>query len=127
MRAKRFRWIENIHYRRIDPNENNGMKYEMIADMVHRGANGLQKTIPAGYQSDGATCAIDLCPEGFFVHDAFCDDPHWDDGTPITNWEASREYRYILKRNGKKIRSVIRFYATFLFGGGRIKKIGGWV
>ena len=126
-RCSRIKWIEGIHYVRIDKTKD-GMKYEMICTMVHRGPKGLEKTIPCGRMSDGATCAIDLVPEAFFVHDEFCINPYWDDGTPITNWQASREYRHILRRYGKlKSRTWIRHYATFLCGGGRIKKEVGWL
>ena len=123
----RIQWVEGIHYKTIQPKFNDGMKYEMLVDMVHLGSDELEKTIRKGMKSDGATCATDLCPEAFFIHDAFCNCPRWDDNTPITNWEASREYRKILKRYGHPVRGMIRFYATFLFGGGRIKKVSGWV
>ena len=123
----RIRWVEYVHYMPIDPDHNEGFKYEMLCDIEHLGHEELEKTIPQGTQSDGATYAIDLCPEAFFTHDQFCVHPYWDDGTPITNWQASKEYRKILKRNGYPVRGWIRFYATFLFGGGRIKKRNGWI
>lgn len=127
-KAPRINWVEGVHYKRIDPYRNDGMKYMLLVDMVHRGDRGLTKTMRAGMKSDGATHAIDLCPEAFFTHDAFCVDPFWDDGTPITNWGASREYRKILRRYGHlKSRGWVRHYATFLFGGGRIKKQVGWL
>ena len=126
-RDQRIRWQEGVHYKRIDPDTNGGMKYEMLCDMWHRGSDGKTKLIPKGRQSDGATCAIDLDPEAFFTHDEFCIDPYWDDGSPISNWEASSEYRKILKRNGHSVRGLVRHYATFLFGGGRIKKTNGWI
>lgn len=126
-KAKRINWIEGIHFKRIDPHRNEGMKYEMLVDMVHRGPNGLLKTIPKGRQSNGANFVEDLCPEAFFVHDEFCINPTWDCGTPISNWGASREYRRILKRYGFRGRSIIRHYGTFLFGGSRIKRRNGWI
>ena len=128
VRSKRVNWIEGIHYRKYKERDSEGMLYEMVCDMAHRGHHGKTKTIRAGTKSDGATCALDLCPEAFFVHDEFCRWPFWDDGTPVTNWEASREYRKILIRNGHgKARSWVRHYATFLFGGGRVKKLNGWI
>ena len=127
MRDRRIAWVEGVHYKRIDRHRNNGMKYEMLVDMFHRGSHGKVKTIPKGRQSDGATNAQDLCPEAFFTHDEFCIDPFWDDGRPVTNWEASREYRKVLKRNGHSMRGMVRHYATFLFGGKRIKKLNGWI
>ena len=126
-KTSRRRWVENAHFRRIDPDKNDGMKYIMLVEMIHLGQEGLTKTIPKGRMSDGATCAQDLCPEAFFVHDEFCIDPKWDDGTPISNWQASREYKKILNRYGFRLRGTVRHYATFLFGGGRIKKSNGWI
>jgi len=123
----RIEWVEGLHYYRLDPIRCHGMKYEMLCTMIHLGPDGLERTIHQGFQSDGATCAQDLCPEAFFLHDTFCRYPYWDDGTPITNWQASREYRKILKRYGFPMRGMIRHYATFLFGGHRIKKTVGWL
>jgi len=120
-------WVEGVHYTRIDPHTNNNKKYALLVEMHHRGKHGLLKTIPLGRKSDGATFAKDLCAEAFFTHDEFCIDPFWDDGTPITNWQASREYRKILKRYGYSMRGCVRHYATFIFGGGRIKKQVGWL
>ena len=127
MRSMRTNWQRNIHYERVDPKHHDGMKYRMLATMTHRGPKGLTKTIPVDRLSDGATCAEDLEPEAFFTHDEFCIDPFWDDGTPISNWGASREYRKILKRTGHRLRGAVRFYFTFVFGGGRIKKTNGWI
>jgi len=125
-RNERIKWIEGVHFKRIDPHRNGGMKYELLVDMVHRGPGGMLQTLKAGTQSNGADCVEDLCPEAFFSHDGFCVHPYWDDGTPISNWGASREYRHILRRNGFGGRSIIRHYGTFLFGGQRIKKECGW-
>ena len=125
-RKERIEWVEGIHYCRIDPVVNAGYKYEMLCTMIHLGPDALEKTIYERTLSDGATLAVDLCAEAFFAHDCFCNHPYWDDGTPITNWQASREYRKILKRNGHSMRGLIRHYATFLFGGQRIKKAVGW-
>lgn len=124
-RSKRVNWIEGIHYERLEPPVG-ADKYEMLTTMAHRGPNGLVKTIPIRRRSDGATHARDLCAEAFFTHDEFCLDPFWDDGTPISNWEASREYRKILKRNGHPMDGMVRHYFTFVFGGKRIKKMNGW-
>ena len=125
-RTKRLNWIADVHYRKI-PKTANGDKYVMIHTMAHRGPDGLTKTIPRDTLSNGADLALDLCAEAFFLHDEFCKYPFWDNGKPISNWGASREYRRILRRNGHTARGVIRFYATFLFGGARIKKVNGWL
>jgi hypothetical protein len=93
-------------------------------------------TIPPGRQSDGATAAPDLCPKAFFVHDEICIKGKWDDGTEITNFQASTVYYDILEEEGKKnpykfgpfkferfgIRKYDRWVVTFLFGGEKLKK-----
>lgn len=127
-REVRLQWIEGIHFKYIDPKKNNGMKAELLRTMVHRGPDGLKKTMKRGMRSDLATNALDIDTESEFTHDAFCEWPHWDDGTAITNWQASREFREILIRNGHwKSRAWIRHFGTFLFGGKRIKKQVGWL
>ena len=126
-RYERIDWVEGVHFKQVDPFRNNGAKYQKIGDTSHRGPHGKTKTIPNERLSDGATCAKDLCPEAFFLHDEICIDPFWDDGTAITNWSASMEYRHILIRNGFKTRGKIRFYFTFIFGGNFVKQSNGWI
>ena len=124
---KRIRWTEGVHYGRLPIHRRDGMKYEMLSTMVHLGPDGYEKTIKKGRMSNGADKSKDLCPEAFFLHDEFCKFPFWDCGEPITNWQASKEYRKILLRYGFKVRGRIRFYATFLLGGWKVKRVGGWV
>ena len=84
-------------------------------------------TVPKGYKSDGATGAFDIWSEGWWVHDVLCDRCTWDDGTPITNWEASRVLSDILKSEGRWVRNKTWLVATFLLGGWSVKKANGWV
>ncbi len=118
-----FEWEEGVDYKVIDEGR---MKYQLIGDHIHYHPSGRTKTIPNGRKSDGATCARDLCPEAFFLHDEFCIDPFWDCGKPISNLGASLEYMWILKLYGFRFRSRVRLMATFLFGGGKIKRKCGW-
>ena len=64
---------------------------------------------------------------GWFVHDAFCEHPYWDDGTPVSNFVASTILSCILYTDGYVIESVLWWWGTFLFGGQKIKKEVGWV
>jgi len=82
------------------------------------------KTIPENYPSDGATFAEDIYSDSWWVHDGICDDGIWDDGTRITNWQASMVLRDILISEKRYIRSWRWFWATFLFGGGEARKNG---
>jgi hypothetical protein len=119
-------WREGVDYEKFSERDENGNLYRKLGDYVHITKEGKRKTIPHGMLSDGATLARDLCPRAFFTHDAICDNPYWDDGTPITNREASREYARILKAHGFPLRARIRFIATWLFGGREVKRVGGW-
>jgi hypothetical protein len=108
-------------------------------DITYRSPRyGKTVTVPKGYVSDGATKAVDLCYDCFMVHDWLCggndywsngpESPvgEWDDGTAVTNWQASHVYTDLLKAHGIGPRRFVRFWATFLFGGQRIKQKNGW-
>ena len=81
-------------------------------------------TVPEGYLSDGATGAIDIWSEGWWVHDVLCDRGTWDDGTPVNNWQASQVLQDILKAEGRWARARYWFWATWAFGGGEARKNG---
>lgn len=83
-------------------------------------------SIPKGYPSNGADVVRDVCPLGFFVHDVICYRGKWDDGSKMTNREASTVYADILKEKGFWWRSKIRWVGTFLGGGGEARKNGMW-
>lgn len=91
-----------------------------------------------GYGSDGATGLFvqDLDIRSSRVHDIICDRGTWDDGTPITNWQASNVYcdslcdsanamigkNLFLKKKLRKARAQIRKIGTFVLGGRKLKK-----
>lgn len=81
-------------------------------------------TVPEGYISDGATGAIDIWSEGFWVHDLACDRGTFDDGTKMNNWQASTILSDILKHEGRWFRARSWFVATWLFGGGKARENG---
>lgn len=81
-------------------------------------------TVPEGFRSDGATGAVDLWSEGFWVHDFLCDWGQFDSGDLCTNWQASTILGDILKTEGRWFRARTWKYATFLFGGGKARKNG---
>jgi hypothetical protein len=77
--------------------------------------------------SDGATGAPDL--EGsisWWVHDKICNTAQWEDGTRLSNWQASRVLRDILSAEGHKVRKRTWFWSTFFLGGWGIKAKSGW-
>ena len=78
--------------------------------------------------SDGATGAKDLAGSlSWWVHDKLCDRCTWNDGTRISNWQASIVASDILRLEGHKIRRFTWKYATFLLGGWKIKRRNGWI
>lgn len=81
-------------------------------------------TVPKGYVSDGATGASDIYSKAWWVHDMLCDRGTWDDGTPVTNWQASSVLSDILKDEGRWFRARTWFVATWLFGGGKARDNG---
>jgi len=83
-------------------------------------------TVPEGYPSDGATFAEDIYSDSWWVHDKLCDTGKWDDGTPVTNWQASMVLRDILWVEKRYVRSFRWFFWTFLLGGEKLKKENGW-
>lgn len=70
----------------------------------------------AGYRSDGASGAFDIHSKSWWVHDQICDDPYFEDGKPITAWQAATILGDILKEEGRWARSIYWKYSTFAFG-----------
>lgn len=81
-------------------------------------------TVPKGYNSDGATGAIDIYSDAWWIHDKLCDTGKWDDGTECTNWQASSVLSDVLKSEGRWIRAIYWWPMTWLFGGGKARDNG---
>ena len=83
-------------------------------------------TVPEGYESDGATGAIDIWSDSWWVHDWLTDKGKWDDGTPVTVLQESMVIHDILDSEGRIYRAKYWFVSTFVFR--RIKKrFSGWL
>lgn len=78
-------------------------------------------TVPEGYLSDGATGAIDIDSDGWWVHDKLCDTGLFDDGTKCTNWQASTILSDILRSEKRWFRAIYWWPMTYLFGGGKCR------
>jgi len=83
-----------------------------------------QVVVPKGYESDGATGAVDIYSRGWWVHDVLCETGKWGDGTPCNNWQASQVLQDILDKEGRWFRKHTWFWATWLFGGGKARENG---
>jgi hypothetical protein len=60
------------------------------------------------------------------MHDVLCNNAVWEDGTPVSNWQASQILKDILKAEGHWVRMIPWKYMTFLFGGWKVKRKSGW-
>lgn len=80
--------------------------------------------VPVDYPSDGATFASDIYSDSWWVHDKLCDTGTWEDGTCVSNWQASQVLADILNDEGRWIRARRWFWATWLIGGGKCRENG---
>lgn len=111
-------------YRIHDPDEN-GKKYTLYSRIVYTDPKtGKTLTLEPGYKSDGATGAMDIRSNAWWVHDLICDRGTWDDGTKIHNLEASNILRKILWSERRYLRSIFWFASTWLIGGGKARDNG---
>jgi len=117
-----------VHYENA-PSNKDGIKYILLTGFTEFSLRyGKTVTCYAMMVSDGATGAADLRnSRGFWVHDRLCDRGTWDDGSPCTNWQASRVLSDILKREGRIFRSKTWLIFTFLLGGKKLRKKNGWI
>jgi hypothetical protein len=103
------------------------MTYSLPYTIRHKSKRtGKIIIVPLGRRSDGATGAIDIWSEAWWVHDELCLKGTWSDGTKVTNLEASLELFDILWKEGRRVRAVFWGVATWIFGGGEARKNGMW-
>lgn len=81
-------------------------------------------TVEKGFESDGATGASDIYSKAWWIHDKICETGIWDDGSKISNWQASTILCDVLRGEGRWVRALTWFLPTFLFGGGKCRKNG---
>ncbi len=81
-------------------------------------------TVEAGDVSDGATNAPDIDSFCWLFHDAVCNSGKFSDGSTCDNWQASTILSDILRDEGKWIRAITWFAATYALGGGKARDNG---
>ncbi len=79
-------------------------------------------TVPSGFFSDGATGAVDIETDAWWIHDVLCRYGRWDDGVRCSQWQASTVLFDILIRDGYWFRAPFWWLATLLFGGGATRE-----
>ena len=82
--------------------------------------------VDVGYPSDGATGTFDLNTIAWWVHDVLCDRGTWEDGTKVSNLQASFVLYDILMSDGHWFYARRWFVMTLAFGGGEARKNGVW-
>lgn len=87
--------------------------------------SGKTLTLEGNETSDGATGAWDIESWAWWFHDLACKRPAWDDGTPITAWQAAMILNEILWWEGRTLRGFGWPAATFLMGCYETRK-NGW-
>lgn len=87
---------------------------------------GKTASVIADFFSDGATGAKDIFSLSWWIHDRLCATGCWDDGTRVSNLQASMVLADILWSEGRYFRAFYWFIATFLLGGGMARKNGLW-
>lgn len=80
--------------------------------------------IPKGTIRDGASGAMDIRSLSWWVHDQLCAEGVWDDGTPVTNWQASCVLSDILYNEGRWFRARSWLLATYALGCKNARKQG---
>ena len=119
--------------------ESNGfVRYHLDEEIRYHSPRYVKsKTVPVGFMSDGASGAVDIKgSRSWWIHDSICEDPFWDDRTPINAWMAARVLSDILAdeskhmKSGRKftrwMRSQSWFWATYLFGCKNARSNGWW-
>ena len=120
-----YKKYRSVHYTKADGRH--GFKYRLEQPIYYYSERyGKEVRVPRGYLSDGATGAIDIDSLSWWVHDKLCDTGTWDDGTPVTNWQASHVLSDILKSEGRWVRSKYWFWSTWLFGCDKARNNGMW-
>ena len=115
--------------------------YSLKETIVYKSKRyGKTITVPKGYISDGASGAIDIYSDSWWVHDWICGNFHpdvdpdsprpeggvFDDGTLINNKQASQILSDILQSEGRYWRAQYWYTFTWLFGGGKARENGMW-
>jgi len=78
-----------------------------------------------GTVRDGASGAVDIESDSWWVHDQLCADGAWNSGEPVSAWEAATVLRDILQSEGRWFRAFYWRLSTFFFGCKRAKE-NGW-
>jgi hypothetical protein len=126
------RLIEGEDYQKVIPAHCEGMKFMTLRECSYHSPR-YNRWIVAhqGFFWNGADWVDDLEDEGTMssapmYHDVLCRYAIWDDGTPVSNWQASRVLRDILSAEGRSVRKRTWFWFTFLLGGNKIKRENSW-
>ena len=122
MIRRRLEYIPHILWANIDDTDYKYMalnKYRYLSKRFNRAV-----TIEIGFKSDGASGAWDIKSDSWGIHDKICQRGTWDDGTLLSNFDASTVLSDILRSEGRYFRAVYWWAATFCCGGGKCRANG---
>ena len=74
------------------------------------------RTVPADYESDGASMVTDIYSRSWWVHDILHELRRWDSGSPCTYQQANNVLYDILVSEGRYGRAPIWWLGTTIFG-----------
>ncbi len=115
----------NFEYVRISADCLSPFSYKAVREQMYYSKRYRKFVlVPRGYLSDGATGAPDINSFAWWVHDVLCERGTWEDGTKLSNWQASTVLFDIMTDEGRWLRNHWWFLATWLFGGGKARENG---
>ena len=108
----------NKYQLNFEVRERNGHEYYVLLAPIEYHSQRYRKiiTCPAGMESDGATGAEYIVTRAWWVHDLAKSRKTWDDGTPLSNWQASWLIHDILKEEGRWCRAMRWGFWTWAWG-----------
>ena len=86
---------------------------------------GESVVVREGTVRDGASGAIDIESDSWWVHDQLCADGRWNSGKRVSAWQAATVLRDILKAEGRWARAFYWRWSTFVFGC-KLARKNGW-
>lgn len=117
-----YKYVD-IVYNQKDSGKKNKISYIVREDIGYF-SKRYNKWIIArkGFESDGATGAIDINSFTWIFHDVLCKFGFFEDESKCNNWQASSVARDILRIEKRFVRAFTWFIATWLMGGGEARK-----
>ena len=109
--------------------EERNKTWKVLKTFTVTNEQGKKKTVKEGFEHDRYTFAPDLPDEvPAIVHDCCYADQKWDDGTDMTQLEADRFLRFLMKQSANELtrNCADNYYRGVRFGGWPIWYLRRW-